>query len=627
MQAISLIIEDDMSFDNLKKNRVVPLYYTIPLLVVCLSALAILIFVFNLEDSILLQPIIPVNVNACGALSLNDTYYVLNTNINFSGAECFVIDAYNSTLDGNSQFKISGNNTPGTSAVIIKGNGNTIRGLNITAFSNGIVLQSANNTLVTLNEITYSGNISIYSISSISNNLTLNALSYFGRSGVNLKFSALSNIFQNKIYGPITAPALSYGVEIDGGYGHNVSNNLINSSLLSLSLSFTGNNFFFNNNLIGASGIGIYSIFNSEPNKFINNYVSNSALRGVYLSNSYNSYFKNITILGTGLLFVDLETTGLSNSLEIVDSSLKKYAFNNSALKFYNSSNSRINFTQNITETGNDLGADIKLRFNYVDVNSASKPGLDKSAIVSFEGIPNNIVNAIIYRNGVVCHLSVCSNLTILNAGNVLFNVNGWSNYSIGAGPVGYPTLDIQEPDSNEVYSTGNFPLDFIIDLTQNGTAWFSLNNGSTNITMNTTNNLRYKYTQLVLSVGNYTFNAYANFTGTNLRDNRSVKFKVVNSVVPGNVTPPIINNATPQNQTPIIPPPNNEQTIKIGNNSASTSSGNNSPVGFKYVAYWLVVSIIAILIVILIFLIIKAIQSRSVHQNTIPGSIVSQLR
>ncbi len=617
-----------MSFEINKSNKgVVPLYYTIPLLVVCLSALAILVFVFNLEDSVLLQPITPVNVNACRTLSQNDTYYVLNANLNFPGTGCFVIEAHNSTFDGNSQFWLSSDNTPGTSAINVLGNGNVIRELNITGSFNGITLQASNNTLVTLNEVNNSANISIASFLSTNSSFTLNTLSNFGRSGVYLRFSVLNNILQNKIYGPYSPPVLSYGVEIESGSGHNISNNFINSSLLSISLSFTGNNFFYNNNLSGASGAGIYSIFNSLPSNFFNNNIANPVLRGIYLSNSYNLYFKNLKVFGNGALFYDLETAGLSNSLELVDTSFKKYVFNNSLLKLYNSSNSRINFTQNITESGIDLSSDIKLAFNYVDVNSASKPGLNKPAVVSFEGIPNTLVNASIYRNGVVCPLSVCSNITSLNAGNILFNVSGWTNYSVGAGPLGYPTLDIQEPDSNEVFSTGNFPLDFIIDLSQNGTAWFSLNNGSTNITMNTTNNIRYRYTQNSLSAGNYTFSAYSNFTGANLKDNLSLNFRVVNSVIPGNVTPPIINTTPVQNTTPILPPINNGSTITLKNNSANTNSGANASVEFKYVAYWLVVSIIAILIVILIFLIIKAVQARHVNQITIPGSIVSQLR
>ncbi|MGV8142740.1 MAG: right-handed parallel beta-helix repeat-containing protein [Candidatus Pacearchaeota archaeon] len=602
-------------------RSVIPLYYSVPLLFICVAILSLMIFVYNLGDTVYLQtPIVPVNVNACGTLSGNDTYYVLTGSISFPGTGCFVIDGYNSTLDGDSQYMLSSDNTVGMSAVTVLGNGNTIRELNITGVHTGILINSANNTVITLNEIINSGNISIHSISSTNNNISLNTLS-FVRSGVYLQLSSLSNILQNKIYGPLSF-AFSTGVEIVGGNGNNVSDNFINSSLLGLSSSFTTNNFFYNNNLVGAFGGSIYLSYAAD-NKFINNYVVDSLTRGIYSSNSYNNYVKNLNVSGSGALFYDLETAGLSNSLDLVDTSFKKYILNNSLLKFYNSSNSRINFTQNITETGTDLSSDIKLRFNYVDVNSLTKPGLNKSAVISFEGIPNNLLNATAYRNGVICPLSLCYGISGLNAGHIMFNVLGWTNYSIGNGQTAFPTLDISEPDPDEAYTLGSFPLNFIIDLTQNGTAWFSLNNGSTNITMNTTDNLRFIYNQSTLSIGNYTFMAYATFTGTNFKDNRTVDFRVVPTIV-GSSTPII--PSVPNTTSPLPPPSSNGSTIVLSNISSGSNSASGS-VEFKYIAYWLVISILAILIVILIFLIIKALQARSVKQNTIPGSIVSQLR
>ncbi len=610
-------------------TKVVPLYYSVPLLFICVGILSLLIFVFNLGNSaIFLQPAPPVtvNVNACSTLPLNDTYYVLTGNINFLGAGCFVMTGYNSTLDGNSQYILSGDNTAGMSAVTVLGNGNVIRELNITNAHNGIALMGANNTLVTFNDVGNSLNLTVYIYSSVNNTVNRNILSFgSGRAGVHLKSSSLNNILQNKIYGP-SSPALSSGVEIEGSLANNVSGNTINATLLSLALDSSSNNFFFGNRISWPYGSGIYLTSSPGPNKFVDNSVSNTLYRGFGSVNSYNTYLKNLTISGTGTVFYDLEAALPSNSFEIVDSTIRKYMINNSVITFYNSSNARINFTQNISETGNDLSADVRLGTNYVDVNSATKPGLNKPAIITLEGISTSLTNATIYRNGVTCPSNICTNLTSLNVGTVMFSVSGWTNYSIGNGVVGFPTLSIEEPDPSETYTLSNFPVNFIVDLSQNGSAWFSLNNGSTNVTMNTNNNRRFTYNQSSLSAGNYTLWAYANFTTSSLKDNRSVNFRVTIPIIPGgsNSTTNNTQNATP----PYTPPQNNGTTIQLNNTSSGSGSGSSagSSVEFKYVAYWLVVSIISVLIIILVFLIIKAMQSRHMGQNR-PGSIVSQLR
>ena len=95
--------------------------------------------------------------------------------------------------------------------------------------------------------------------------------------------------------------------------------------------------------------------------------------------------------------------------------------------------------------------------------------------------------------------------------------------------------MSINEPDSGDLYTALDFPVVFDVNLSFNGSVKFSLNGGFMNMTMNTTDNRLFTYSQSLLTVGNYTFTAYANFTnGTRLSD--SVDFRVVNN--PSNNNP-----------------------------------------------------------------------------------------
>ena len=277
-----------------------------------------------------------------------------------------------------------------------------------------------------------------------------------------------------------------------------------------------------------------------------------------------------------------------------------------------------------MTEIGANLSSDVRLGFNFVEVNSALRPGLNKSAIITFEGLSNNFANATILRNGQPCPSSICTALTGLNAGTVIINVTGWTNYSIGSGLPSAPTLDINEPDNNDVYTQNMFPVLFSVDLSQSGRAWFSLNNGSANTTMNTDDNESFTYSRSALPAGNYTFTAYANFTNTLLTDSAFVNFRVTNTTISG--SPPQNNSQNnSNNNTPPIVPPNT--SIILNNSNSNNLPGDSSPVQLKHVVYWLLVVVLCIAIIILIFLIVKYFQARGTRQNTIPGSIVSQLR
>ena len=525
-----------------------------------------------------------------------------------------VIDGLNNTLT------VTGDNTPGASAILVLGNNVSVRGFNIISAHTGIRVQQASNILITLNFINNSNYSAIHSNVSVNPIVFQNLLAGSGFFGVYLEWSFGALVQQNFVFGR-EVPTLSGGIGILGGSGHTISDNLIRASLYPLGMWTATGNTVARNIFDRAVANGAFIIFGSSSNTFNHNVISNSLQSAVYIDSSSGTYFKNLTALNTSTSYYDIETTGASSSFELTDTSLRAYKLNNSAMQFYNTADSRINFTQNVTVTGANLSDDIKLAFNFVEVNSTGKPALNKSALVTFEGLVQNFVNATIFRNGVSCPPSICTALTGLNAGTVIINVTGWTNYSIGSGIPPGPIMDINEPDPNDAYTPIMFPVTFSVDLSQNGSVWFTLNNGSSNTTMNTTNNLDFDYLQSLLSLGNYTFRAYANFTNYSGIIFSSVNFRVINSTIGGS------QNNTPQNNTPInnntVFPPN---TTVVLNGSSGNNSGNNL-VEAKYIVYWLLIAVLSIAVVILVFLIIKAIQAREIKRNTIPGSIVSQLR
>ncbi|MEK6847162.1 MAG: hypothetical protein AABY16_03280, partial [Nanoarchaeota archaeon] len=391
----------------------------------------------------------------------------------------------------------------------------------------------------------------------------------------------------------------------------------------------------------------------------------------------------------------------------LFDTYLARYSFNTTNAVFRNTGNSWINFTRGLNGTYNNLSADVKLGFNYADVNSVQRPELNKSAIITFQGLSPSLVNPTIYRSGQVCPSSVCVNLTALNVATVLFSVTGWTNYSIGSGSVMPPQMIvINEPDPNDVYSQSSFPVNFDVDLNQTGKAWFSLNNGSSNTTMSSDDNISFNYLQSALSADNYTFTAYANFTGTTQTASAFVNFRVTNGTIappppPGTPTISIdepdaneiyylnnfpasfvvdlsqsgkawfsLNNGVTNNTMSnssnsnthftysqsaltvgnytfrayanftgttqratasanfiVLGTNQPNGTITLNNTNSTNPPGTGGSVEFKYVAYWLVVAVLSIAVIILILLIIKYFRTRDVARNTIPMSIVSQLR
>jgi hypothetical protein len=86
---------------------------------------------------------------------------------------------------------------------------------------------------------------------------------------------------------------------------------------------------------------------------------------------------------------------------------------------------------------------------NSATINSNTYPNYNVSSTVSLYGLRTNYVAPTIIRNGIsICSSSTypaCINLTSLNAGNVIFTVSSWTNYSI-EGDVTNPQVTFISP-------------------------------------------------------------------------------------------------------------------------------------------------------------------------------------
>lgn len=397
----------------------------------------------------------------------------------------------------------------------------------------GVGLQTANNNTILGNGISTSGssttNHGVYLTTSANQNKILyNSISAFGTTtdhGISLTTSSDSNqIIGNNITanGSTTAAATTtsnYGISITTNcYNNNIENNtmltdggrynygfslLVNSNYN----SFKGNSIFaggsgarnagiylsecrntlLENNFVSASGsgtdYGIWLSSNSRHNSIKSNNISTfggGSSYGVYMDAASPNYPHNNTFQSN--VFQSIDGTELRigtaeiNQIWLVDQPINSYVFTGtgSLVIVRNSSAGEIEFLDRFTGSGSSL--DVILRDNYVYVNDGVS-GLNKPAEITLYNISPTSTELRILKDGVLCDPSICANLTSLQAGNVQFNVTGWSSYSIGA-VSGAPSVQLNLPvdgvvlNSQEIHfnfttvddSSGNLNCSFYLD-------------------------------------------------------------------------------------------------------------------------------------------------------------------
>ena len=530
-------------------------------------------------------------INTSGTSSDNYGVYVYTSsgnnvtlnNISASGATLRNYGIYlRALIDDNS----SNDNTISLNNIRTDGTSNNygvylytwIRNNNI--FSNTIITNGTSN-----------GNYGVYLYTSANNTISSNNISTYGTSSnigiylytIGSNLSSNNTISSNIIRTDGTSTQ-NYGVYLDSSPSNNFTSNDIgtdgsNTNYGVYALSSSNNNLFNLNNIsatLGTASHGIY-VVNSSSNAFTDLIVTNATGRGIFIdknstannftnvvlnnsgtgavfietfggSESYDNSFNNVTILNMNRAFLDLvinTTSGVvANRTSLIDTYVANYSFlgiGGVGLIAGSSLYGNIRFLNPVNGSGTNLSADVYVLNNSVTTvtNSTYNPGFNQSANVTLYGLATSGMVSIL-RNGVACDSTICTALTGLNAGTVVFNVTSWSNYSIGSDNT-FPLVTIIRPE-NIIYNLST--VEFNITADENSTANFTLTNGLVNYTMTVNSSgTGFNATNSSVADGQYTARFFVWDIAGNLNSTTNVTFSV-------DTVLPVINftNPTPAN-------------------------------------------------------------------------------
>ena len=420
---------------------------------------------------------------------------------------------------------------------------------NITAYSNinGIYLVSSTTNIIT-NIIANNNDIGVtlwlaqsnFLTSIIANNNTQDGI-YIQGSSTNRLINATAN--GNGLIGVhmhasgsnnltyITANNNTYGIYYYAGASNNLTHSVFNNNNDSGVYMLQVNNALFNNVTASNNLNGMHMLGGGTNNRWINITSNNNSfgmlLETVNVNDLISPSINNNTYgiyLNAGNKTTILNLNAVSNSFSIIDSNssgnILRYNNTLGDIKFFGNTN---NLTANgsFTYPGN-----INITNNTAYINAQAFTGnINKSANITFFGLPTNIVNPKIFKDGVIC--TNCYNFTALNATTVKFNVTSWSNYSIGSTGAAvdsiYPNFSSSSvfPPSPIGYS---FPMTSLVFNTT-----IINTNGSTGLSFNGVNytliNLSSAYGIIIqknLSTGSYTYYFWAYGNGTSHNYNQT---------------------------------------------------------------------------------------------------------
>jgi len=313
-------------------------------------------------------------VTNCTNLSYENTYYVLQNNITTIGT-CFNITANNVTLDGNGYYIDGDDSGTDFGIVISANNGITIRNFGgISDFYDGINgAVSLNNSLIENVIIT----------SNINDGIVLE-----------IKNSILENIILN---------SNSYGIWASG----------------------STNNVFKNINASSNTNEGIAIPAGSNNNLLMNIKTNSNGGAGIGLTFSVNNTIYNLnSYSNTGYEVYAFDWTSASGNVLVYNNS-----YGEIKLKALNES------IEGVLRYG--TGQNIILGNNSAYVNSTALPSLNKSANITLNLLGHGMLNPRILKDGSVCSAPNCNVLSYnATTGIILFNVTGWSEYTIEDVPV-----------------------------------------------------------------------------------------------------------------------------------------------------------------------------------------------
>jgi parallel beta-helix repeat protein len=242
-------------------------------------------------------------------------------------------------------------------------------------------------------------------------NNTINSSSY----GISVSDSLNVDVINNTILTNVSSE-YGVGIYISGSENLEARGNIINASgseSYGIYMESVEGNQIEDNNIIQAKDAIVINV-SLENNPINNNFTSNSF-------SNVNQYDLNIPVGGVNLTY-------------FIDQPMGSYNINDSVIAIKDTTHGEVRFTEGVTETGTNLSDDIKMSNNLIQIDSSSKQGLNKSAILEFYNV-DVTGNLIALRNGENCPGSICGLVNSLGGkslSNFTFTVNSFTNYSVG---------------------------------------------------------------------------------------------------------------------------------------------------------------------------------------------------
>lgn len=423
---------------------------------------------------IVISPI-TTDLSSCAVLDQPNYNYTLITDINASGAlaSCINITASNVSLNCNN-FQIRNLTSFSGNAIYAR----SVRNISInnckTNFTfdiAGIFLQAAHHATLTNVEvinspvgvqITNSHNATVrdsrfhdlrrYSdvaFSTVAGSMLTNSpgaqfvnnsvyalSSDLGSAGFSLATSNFASFVNNSVYN-VSATQSRTHFDLGGSSHAILLNNIANCTHQTGAIGFSStgsNNSIYNTRFVSC----VQAVVLEGSNYSLSNITINaSGLIGLQIG-ALTSFFHNVTFLNSSDRTADVQVTASSaNGSVFADVAfVQRYNLTGigSTLTFRSTRFGEIAFLRAINGSGMNLSFDIQITNNTAFIN-ASQLGLNKSANISFYGLPVVPRARMIRDSRSHCFSPDCVNLTSLaEGGTIVFNVSAWSsNYSVGS--------------------------------------------------------------------------------------------------------------------------------------------------------------------------------------------------
>lgn len=323
-------------------------------------------------------------------------------------------------------------------------------------------------------------------------------------------------------------------------------NTIINNNITDLTLTHSKYNNFLYNNIIGTVNFQICD-YNSLQHNILNNSGSGYPYYSIYIASGYrtnNTLFENNTIIDNYNVTPELYINDMGNTIfNFTNQIIKNYSMSlgtYSGLSFFNfeTQYGKIQFKSALSQNGTNLSDDVQISNGSIYVNSA-RTGFNKPANLTLYNTTSfNLRNPYVLKDGIPCNFSTCY---VFNYGDTfIFNVTGFSNYTIGNATPGVENVSIFPSPAGDINNLScNYSMILFNKASNNFSSTFRWFNNSVftgivsqNITDNITN-VGESWKCEVLPI-----------------DNNSISGFAVNSsaLIIGDSTPPIINYSLTNN-------------------------------------------------------------------------------